>query len=131
MFLLVLNQNQSSAFLGRPWISIALGGALTGIAALFGGLSLYLAAALILPILECALRYGARPRAPRAALLPLAVTVLLAHAAFLAFMQDGAVGAQKLAVNIAYVFTIVVGAGVGGLLFRRAIVAAKLPEHAE
>jgi hypothetical protein len=61
----------------------------------------------------------------------LAVTVFLAHAAFLAFMQEGAVGAQKLAVNIAYVFTIVIGTGVGSLLFRRAIVAAKLPEHSE
>lgn len=108
-----------------------MGSALTGIAALFGGFSLYLAAALILPILECALRYGARPRVPRVALLPLAVAVLLAHAVFLAFMQENAVGAQKLAVNIAYVFTIVVGAGVGGLLFRRAIVATKFPEHVE
>lgn len=131
MFLLVLNENQSSAFLGKPWISIAVGSALSGIATLFGGLSIYLAAALILPVLECALRYGSRPRVPRALLLPLAVAVLLAHAVLLALMQDGAVGAQKLAVNIAYVFTIVVGAGVGGLLFRREIVAAKLSEHAE
>jgi hypothetical protein len=131
VFLLVLNENQSFAFLGRPWISIALGSALTGIAAFFGGLSIYLAAALILPVLECALRYGSGYRVPRAALLPLAVVVLLAHAAFLAFMQDGTVGAQKVAVNIAYVFTIVVGAEIAGLIFRRGIVAEKLPKHAK
>jgi hypothetical protein len=108
-----------------------VGGALTGIAALFGGLSLYLVAALILPVLECTLRYSSRLRVPQAVLLPVAVAVLLAHAAFLAYMQDGAVGVQKLAVNIAYVFTILVGAGVGGLIFRRAIAAAKLRAPAE
>jgi hypothetical protein len=131
VFLLVLNENQSSAFLARAWISIAMGSVLAGIAALLGGLSIYLAAALLLPVVECALRYGSRPRVPRTLLLPLAVAVLLAHAVFLALMQDGAVGAQKLAFNIAYVFTIIVGAGVGGLLFRREIVAAKHSEHAE
>jgi hypothetical protein len=108
-----------------------MGSVLAGIAALLGGLSIYLAAALLLPVVECALRYGSRPRVPRTLLLPLAVAVLLAHAVFLALMQDGAVGAQKLAFNIAYVFTIIVGAGVGGLLFRREIVAAKHSEHAE
>jgi hypothetical protein len=131
LFLLVLNEHQSSAFLGRPWLSIAVGSALTGIAALFGGLSPYLVAALVLPVLECALRYGSRLRVPQSLLLPVAVAALLAHAAFLAFMQGDAVGVQRLAVNIAYVFTILVGAGVGALIFRRAIATASLPEHAK
>lgn len=117
MFLLVLNEGQSTAFLNRPWLSIAVGGTLTGIAALFGGLSTYLIAALILPLLECALRYGLRPKTQRIALLPAAVAVLITHAVLLAFMQGNAIGVQKLAVNIAYVFTIVVGTGVGGVFF--------------
>ena len=127
MFLLVLNERQSAAFLNRPWLSIAMGATLTGAAAFYGGLSLYLLVALTLPVLECALRFGSRLRVPQAALLPAAIGILISHAVFLAFMQDSAVGPQKIAVNIAYLSTVLVGAGIGALIFRRAIVVAKLP----
>ena len=131
MFLLVLNEHQSSAFLRRPWLPIAVGSALAGIAAFFGGLSLYLVAALVLPMFECVLRYGSRLRVPQAFLLPAVIAILVAHATFLAFMQNDAVGIARLAVNIAYVFTILVGAGIGGLIFRHEIAAASPPEHAK
>jgi hypothetical protein len=130
MFLLVLNERQSAAFLKRPWLSLAIGGSLTAIAACFGGLSWYLLVALALPLLECVLRYGSRPRVPTAVLLPAAIAVLISHAVFLAFMQASAVGPQKIAVNIAYVSTVLVGAGLGALLYRRAIAVARPSEHA-
>ena len=108
----------------------AVGGTLTGIAALFGGLSLYLLVALTLPVLECVLRFGSRPRVPQAALLPAAIGVLITHAVFLAFMHGGVVGPQKIAVNLAYLSTVLVGTGLGALIYRRAIVAASSPDHA-
>lgn len=131
MFLLILNEQQSSAFLSRPWLSIAVGAAVAGIAALFGGLSPYLLAALTIPLFECTLRYSSHFRAPQVILLGVAVAVFFAHATALAFMQHGYTGAQRFAINIAYAFTILVGAGIGGLMYQNAIRTSSLAANSK
>lgn len=113
MFLLVLHEKQAAVVFQKPWLFIAVGVCVVGGAAFFGGLSPYLCAAFALPLIEHALL-----RLPWAkpVLLPAAIAVFLSHAALLALLQGDLAGVQKLAANLAYVFTVVVGAGVGAVL---------------
>lgn len=116
MFLLVLNEPQARSVLARPWAILSVGIGVLAVAVLFGGASPFLVPALVLPIFEFRLaRSPLRTRKYGIALA--AAAVLIAHATFLAFMQLGAVGTQRLAVNFAYTSAILVGASIGLLLF--------------
>jgi hypothetical protein len=115
MFLLVLNEPQARVALSRPRLTLLVGLLVFVPAVLLGGFSPYLLAAFALPLLEFRLARNHFLQGRRFGVALAAVAVLIAHAAFLGFMQLEASGAQRLAVTLAYTSAILVGA-VGGLL---------------
>jgi len=118
VFLLASNHQQAQAFLRRPGFCLLVGlGLLVG-GAVFSGVSPIFLVAAAVPIIELQLCYGAVLRLPVRLWLAAGVAALVAHAVLLALVQGGAFGVEKLAVNLQYVGAVLLGTGVGALLFR-------------
>lgn len=130
MFLLASNQHQAKAFLRRPGFCLLAGAGLLGGGAVFAGVSPILLAAAAIPVIELQLCYGAALRLPVRWWLAAGVAALLAHAVLLALIQGGVTGVEKLAVNLQYVGALLLGAGLGALIFRDAIAGAHGQESA-
>ena len=118
MFLIASNQQQAKAFLRRPGLCLLTGIALLGGCAVFVGVSPILLAAVAVPVIELQLCYGAALRLPVRWRLAAGVAALVGHAALLALIQGGVTGAEKLAVNLQYVGAVLLGVGLGALIFR-------------
>ena len=130
MFLLASNQQQARAFLARPWFCLSAGTVLLGGGAAFAGISPIFLAAAAVPVIELQLCYGAFFRLPVRLSLVVGVVALIAHAVLLALIQGRASGIEKLAVNLQYVGAVLVGTGLGALLFRDQIQNAHEPTRA-
>jgi len=124
MFLVASNQQQAKAFLRRPGFCLLAGAVLLGACAVFVGVSPILLAAMAVPVIELQLCYGAAVRLPMRWWLAAGVAALVAHAVLLAFIQGGVNGAGKLAVNLQYVGAVLLGVGLGALIFRGSIPGA-------
>jgi hypothetical protein len=121
MFLIASNQQQAKAFLRRPGFCLLVGAGLFGTCAVFAGVSPILLAAMAVPVIELQLCYGAVLRLPARWWLAAGVVALMTHAVLLALIQGGANGGEKLAVNLQYVGSVLLGVGLGALVFRGAI----------
>ena len=115
MFLLVLNDSQSKAFLTRPFFTLT-SGALLSLSMFYSGVSPYFLAALLLPILEATAKFRFARHISDRLLLAIAVAALTLHAGALALAQKGAEPSAKLAVNLAYIGSILVGVGIASFL---------------
>lgn len=121
MFLVASSHQHAKALLRRPWPFLSIGAVLLAGGAAFVGVSPILLAAVVIPIIELQLCYGAVLRLPVRLWLVVGVLAFLGHAVLLAFAQGGTSGAHKLAVNLQYVGAVLLGAGLGAFLFRGSI----------
>lgn len=127
MFLTILHIRYLRAIAEYALLILLFGAGVFAWATRVAGLTYYLIPALLLPVVESAVRFRWTISPTERKALVVALAAALVHAVFLFMAQSGTVEMIRFAVICQYLSLVVAGTAIGSMLFTEKILAKKGP----
>ena len=131
MFLTILHMRYLKAMAEYALLLLLLGAGIFAWTTKVAGFTFYLVPALLLPVVESAIRFRWTARLTERKALVVGLVAAFAHAVFLGLAQSGTAEMARFAVICQYLSLVVAGTGLGCMLFTKEILSHNEPKRSK